>query len=102
MRYMLLFFADESAWMTLSEDERAAAIARIGEWYSYQARAARIVEGRRLRGRGEATTVRLGPAGRRGKPLVTDGPYAETKEALGSYVIIEAPDRETALAVAAS
>ncbi|HEU0027094.1 MAG TPA: YciI family protein [Ktedonobacterales bacterium] len=99
---MLLFFADEDVWMALPEGERATAIARIGEWYGQQARAGRIVEGRRLTGLREATTVRLGPAGRSGKPLITDGPFAETKEALGSYAVIEAPDRETALAVAAS
>ncbi len=99
---MMLFFADENAWLALSEDDRAAAITAIGEWYSQHARSGRIVEGRRLRGRSEATTVRLGPAGRSGKPLVTDGPFAETKEALGSYAIIEAPDRETALAIAAT
>jgi hypothetical protein len=102
MRYMLLFLADEDAWMALPEDERAAAISRIGEWYGQQARAGRIVEGRRLKGRREATTVRLGRVGRSGKPLVTDGPFAETKEALGSYAIIEAHNRETALAIAAS
>jgi hypothetical protein len=99
---MLLFFADEDAWMALPEEERAAAIARIGDWYSEHARAGRIVEGWRLAGRGQASTVRLGRAGRSGKPFITDGPFAETKEALGSYAIIEAPDRETALAIAAS
>ena len=59
--------------MALPEDERAAAIARIGEWYSEHARAGRIVEGRRLTGRGKASTVRLGRAGRSGKPFITDG-----------------------------
>lgn len=99
---MLLFFADESAWLALPEDERAAAIVGIGEWYGQLARAGTIIEGRRLTGRREAVTVRLGPAGRGAKPLITDGPFAETKEALGSYAIIEVPSREAALAIAAS
>lgn len=102
MRYMLLFFADEEAWMALTEEERTAAIARIGAWYGEQARAGHIVEGCRLNGRATAKTVRLGSAGRSAKPLITDGPYAETKEALGSYAIIAAPDMNAALAIAGS
>lgn len=102
MKYMLLYFGDEDAWMALPEEERAAAIARIGEWYGQHARAGHIIEGRRLRGRRDAMTVRLGPAGRSAKPLVTDGPFAETKETLGSYAIIEAPDRAAAVAIAES
>lgn len=102
MRYMLLFFADDEAWMALAEEERAAAIGRIGAWVGDHARAGRLIEGRRLYGRSGAKTVRLGPAGRSGKPLVTDGPFAETKEALGSYAIVEAPDMEAALAIAAT
>lgn len=102
MRYMLLFYANETEWMALPERERSAAIARIGAWYAEQARAGRIVEGRRLAGRDQAVTVRLGPAARPGKPLVTDGPYAETREALGSYAIIEAQSRDAALTIAAT
>ncbi len=102
MRYMLLFFADEDEWMALPEDERNAAIGRIGAWYGEQAQAGRIVEGHRLAGRRTAKHVRLGRAGRRGRPLVTDGPFAETKEALGSYAIVEVPDEAAALALAES
>jgi hypothetical protein len=102
MRYMLMFFADESAWTALPEEERAAAIARIGAWYGQQAQAGRIVEGCRLGGKGTATTIQLGPAGRTQKPLVVDGPFLETKEAIGSYAIVEVPDLDAAIAVAVS
>lgn len=102
MRYMLLFFADEDEWMALLEDERNAAIGRIGAWYGEQAQAGRIVTGHRLAGRRTAKHVRLGRAGRGGRPLVTDGPFAETKEALGSYAIVEVPDEAAALALAES
>ncbi len=88
--------------MSLPEAERTAAIARIGEWYGQHARAGRIIEGRRLSGRRKTTTVRRGSVGRSGKPLVTDGPYAETKETFGVYANIEAPDREAAVAIAAT
>ena len=102
MRFMLMFFADEEEWMALAEDARAAAIERIGTWYGEQARAGCIVEGRRLAGKRTASNVRLGPSGRSGKPIVIDGPFVETKEALGSYAVVEVPDREAALAVASS
>jgi len=102
MRFMLMFFADEEEWMALAEDARAAAIERIGAWYGEQGRAGRIVEGHRLAGKRTATSVRLGFAGRSGKPIVIDGPFVETKEALGSYAIIEVPDREAALTMASS
>jgi hypothetical protein len=102
MRYMLLFFADEEAWMALAKEERAAAITRISTWYGEQARMGHIIEGGRLAGRVTAKTVRLGSAGHSAKPLITDGPYAETKEALGSYAIVDAPDMDAALAIAAT
>jgi hypothetical protein len=88
--------------MSMPEDERAAAIQRIGAWYGTQAGAGRIVEGRRLAGRDSARTVRLGQAGRSGTPAHTDGPFAETNEAIGSYAIVEAPTMEEAVAVAES
>ena len=102
MRYMLMFFADEGAWTALPEEERAAAIGRIGAWYGQQAQAGRIVEGRRLSGKSTAITIRPGPAGRGQKPVVVDGPFLETKEAIGSYAIIDVADRDAAIAVAAS
>jgi len=55
-----------------------------------------------LGGKATATSVRLGPAGRSGKLLVTDGPFIETKEAIGSYAIVAVPDRAAAIAVAES
>lgn len=105
MRWMLLFYADEDEWLALPDDERTTAISQIGAWFAEHAQAGRIVEGHRLAGKREAATVRLGPAGGRGrgkKPVVMDGPFAETKEALGSYAIVDVPDRAAALAIAES
>jgi hypothetical protein len=106
MRWMLLFYADEDEWLALPEDERTAAIGQIGAWFAQHAQAGRIVDGHRLAGKREATTVRHGPAGgsgrRKKKPLVMDGPFAETKEALGSYAIVDVPDHAAALAIAES
>lgn len=102
MRYMLTFFADDAAWMALDEAERDAAITRIGSWYAEHARAGRILAGHRLAPKATARTVRLGPAGRSGAPLVTDGPFIETKEVIGSYAIVEVAGPDEALAVAQS
>lgn len=102
MRYLLLFVADEEAWEALPAEERADAIARIGAWYGELAQAGKIVEGRRLRERRTARTVRLGPAGRSGRPVVVDGPFAETKEAIGSYAIVEVSGADEALDIARS
>lgn len=102
MKYMLLFAADEDEWMEMDPGEREAAIGRIGQWFGEQARSGRIVEGRRLQGRASARTVRLGPAGRSSKAAVTDGPFVEAKEAIGSYAIVEAADLDEAVTVAES
>jgi hypothetical protein len=102
VKYMLLFAANEDEWTSMPPNERGEAIAGIGRWFGEHARAGRIVEGRRLQGRAAARTVRLGPAGRSGKPAVVDGPFVEAKEAIGSYAIIEVDGMEEALAVAES
>jgi len=57
VRYLLMFYADEDAWMALAEDERNAAIGRIGRWFGEEAAAGRIVEGKRLAGGKRATTT---------------------------------------------
>jgi hypothetical protein len=102
MKYMLLFFADEDAWVELSEEARAAAIGQIGVWYGQHAQAGRIIEGRRLGGRSSATTVRLGAAGRSAEPTIIDGPFIEAKEVIGSYAVVEASDLDEALSMAKS
>lgn len=102
MRYMLFFFADEDAWMALSAEEREAAIARIGAWYAEHAQAGRIVEGRRLRGRADAITVRLGPAGRSQPPEIVSRPFSPTSESIGSYAILDVASADEAIAVASA
>lgn len=102
MRYLLMFYADEDEWMALPETDRNDAIARIGRWFGGLAAAGTIVEGKRLAGgkRG-TTTVRLGRIQRSGDaPIVTDGPFVEAKESIGSYAVVDAKDREAAIAIA--
>ena len=97
MQYMLLIYANEAEMASLSESvhsERTAAYMAYGQAL---AQAGAMVSANRLRPASTATTVRS-PGG---KTQVLDGPYAETKEQLAGYFLIEAPDLDSALAWAA-
>ncbi|HEY6204141.1 MAG TPA: YciI family protein [Candidatus Limnocylindria bacterium] len=98
MRYLLTFYAVEDEWMALPEVERRAGIAEIGQWFAEHARSGKIVEGRRL-GRG-AKTVRLGRVRKKDLPLVTDGPFIEAKESVGSYAVVDVESEDEAIAIA--
>jgi hypothetical protein len=93
MKYLLLVYADESALQGLSKEE----VAKMEAPYAAYAEAARkagvLVGGERLRPTSDATTVRVAD----GKSQVLNGPYAETKEQLGGYYMIEAADLDAAL-----
>ena len=96
MQYMCLIYDDENTWQNMPEDERNAAHAEYGTFT--QARPARgpHVAGDALQPISTATSIRV----RNGETLVTDGPFAETKEQLGGYYLIEAKDVDEALKVA--
>ncbi|HEV8470153.1 MAG TPA: YciI family protein [Candidatus Limnocylindria bacterium] len=98
MRYILTFYAIEAEWMALPEAERDAGIREIGTWFAEQSRAGKIVEGRRL-GRG-TKTVRLGRVRKKDLPMVSDGPFIEAKETVGSYAIVDVAGEDQALAIA--
>lgn len=94
---MALIYSDEDVWDTLSENERRDVYTRYTA-FAEQARAAGvIVGGNELVPSRDATTVRV----RGGETLVTDGPYAEVKEALGGYFLLEVDSIEDALEWAA-
>ncbi|BAL91252.1 hypothetical protein AMIS_60320 [Actinoplanes missouriensis 431] len=95
-KYMLLIYGNEQEWasMTPEEGERleaghAAFAAAIGE--------AAVLSSHPLEPTATATTLR-GDSG--GRPTITDGPFLETKEALGGYYVIEASDLDQAIAMA--
>ena len=98
MRYLLTFYAVEDEWMALPEAEREAGVAAIGRWFAEHAQAGKIIEGRRL-GRG-AKTVRLGRVRKKDLPMVSDGPYIEAKESVGSYAVVDVKDEDEAVAIA--
>ena len=98
MRYMLTFYAAEAEWMALPTAERDAGIAEIGRWFAEHSKAAKIVEGHRL-GRG-TKTVRLGRVRKKDLPMVSDGPFVEAKESVGSYAIVDVTDEAEAIEIA--
>jgi hypothetical protein len=97
MQYMLLIYDDPQVWGTLSETDRARLMAEYAS-FSQQIRSARqYVTGAQLRPVSAATSVRV----RDGQRLLTDGPFAETREQLGGYYLVEAKDLDEALGIAA-
>lgn len=93
MQYLALIHADESDWGDLSEAERTAIYKRYMDF----SQRPEVVDGAELQATSSATTVRR----RNGDTMVTDGPYAEVKEALGGFFVIEADSIDAACKVAA-
>ncbi len=93
MKYLLLTYVNENGWskMTKAEQEQgAAAYMAYGEALK---KAGAIVGSNRLQPTSTATTVRIA----NGKSQVLDGPYVDTKEQLGGYFLIDAPDLDSAI-----
>lgn len=97
MQYMLMIYGNEAAMQSASAEQSGQVLAAYGAYTEALKQAGALVAGDRLRPTSSATTVRLAD----GKTQVLNGPYAETKEQLGGYYVIEAPDLDAALAWAA-
>jgi hypothetical protein len=93
MEYMILIYGDESAWTNASQAQLKAMYAEYGAYTQELMKAGVMRAGSELKPVATATTVRL----RGGKVLSTDGPFAETKEQLGGYYLIEVPDLDAAV-----
>jgi hypothetical protein len=97
MRYMLLINSEESREENMTEQDGAKLMAAYGKFTSDLQEAGALVGSDRLQPTTTATTVRV----RNGQTLTTDGPFAETKEQLGGYYLINAKDLDDALQWAA-
>ncbi|HEV3303392.1 MAG TPA: YciI family protein [Planctomycetaceae bacterium] len=93
MKYMLLIYSDEQAW---TDDEREHCFAESTQLTHDLNTAGQYLGASPLHPVSTATSVRV----RNGKRLVTDGPFAETREQLGGYFLIEAPDLDAAIGIA--
>jgi hypothetical protein len=94
MRYMLLIYLNPTTWDPAAADEMHAEYAAFTQSILDSGE---MVGGDQLAGVDLATSVRL----RDGRTDVTDGPFAETKEVLGGYYIVDVPDLDRATALAA-
>jgi len=96
MQYLLMIYNSESGWDKLSEAEQQKMKNGFGQLRDDLTPAGKFVGGNQLQPVATATTVRFNS----GKKAVTDGPFAETKEQLGGYFLVEAKDLDEALSIA--
>jgi hypothetical protein len=97
MQYMLLLYSAEDAGPQPGSPEHAA---HMQEWFAYSEaleKAGALISGEPLQGSETATTVRI----RNGDTVLTDGPFAETKEVLGGFYMIDVGDLDAAIGWAA-
>ncbi len=92
VEYLLLIYDNEKRW------SKGYDKSELGEYQAFGKEFAKAIKGgNALQPTSTAVTVRV----RNGKPVTTDGPFAETKEQLGGYYLVEAGDRDGAVAIAA-
>ena len=94
MKYMLLIYGDEQS---LSQSEREACYNESAQLCQELHSRGQFVSASPLQSVASATSVRV----REGKPVLTDGPFAETREQLGGYFMVEAKDLNDAINIAA-
>ena len=97
MKYMLLIYSNEAAAQAASKAQTDQMIAAYGAYTEAVTKAGILAGSNRLQRSTAASTVRVA----NGKTQVLDGPYAETKEQLAGYYMIEVPDLDAALSWAA-
>jgi hypothetical protein len=93
VQYALLIYGEERVWEARSEDEQNALHADYGTLTSDLRSQGKLVGGEELQPSTTATSVQV----RNGNTVVTDGPFAETKETLGGFYLIEADSLDEAL-----
>jgi len=96
MRYLLMICTDESVIGGLSAEEGSAMLADYAAFGEEMGRRGLLQGGERLRPTADATTVQV----RDGEVLVADGPFAETKEQVGGYYLVDCADLDEAIGVA--
>ncbi len=101
MKYAMLIYGDDSAWVDLSDEDKAELRAQeMPRWlalFDELQKSDPSLAGYELDGRLTAKVVRV----RNGERIVTDGPFAETKEVVGGVFVVELPDLDEAIRLAA-
>lgn len=96
MQFLLMCCSESARWGALAEDERAQIMREYELWVREHVASGHYVTGGKLDESHTATTVRE----HNGKAQITDGPFAETREQIGGYHLIECRDRDEAIAIA--
>ena len=96
MQYLLMCCFEEAKWEKLLESERSRIMSAYGALVGELRESGQLLGGAKLAPCASAVSVRE----RNGRPVITDGPFAETKEQLGGYHLVECRDREEAVAIA--
>jgi hypothetical protein len=97
MRYALLICTNEKDYEDMGPEEGAALMAAYSRWSDEMNDRGILQTGERLRPTTDATTVRL----RDGETLTSDGPFAETKEQVGGFFLVDCKDLDEAIEIAA-
>jgi len=97
MQYLLLIYRNDAEYVKMDPAERKQMSAEYGAFTQSIIQSGHFKAGDGLQPTTTATTVRV----RDGKTLTTDGPFAETREQLGGYYLVEAKDLNEAIALAA-
>lgn len=97
MQYLLMIYSQEGTWIQMTDAQQKEGMAAFMAYTEALRKAGALVGSNRLRDTTDATTVSVA----NGKTQVTDGPFADTKEQLGGYYLIEAKDLDDAISWAA-
>ena len=93
MQYLLTLYSEEAGWSRMPRSAQEQAVAAYGAYTEALKKAGVYVGSNRLQSVSTATTVRVAD----GKSQVLNGPYAESREQLGGYYLIDVPDLDAAL-----
>jgi len=93
MQYLLMLYADEAGWKNMPPEQQQQGVAAYRAYSQALSSAGILLSSNRLRPADTATTLRT----TNGKMQVLDGPFVDSKEALGGYFLIDVPDLDAAL-----
>ena len=97
MKYLCLGYHEDATWRAMSDEQRQSLVAENSAYQDLLKRNGHYLDGSALQECRTAATLRFDQGG---KVSVTDGPFAETREQLGGYYLIEAPNLDEAMSIA--
>jgi hypothetical protein len=97
MQYLLMLYVNEGGFSKLSKAEQEEGVAAYSAYMEALSKSGNLLGSNRLQSSSRATTVRV----QNSKPQVLDGPYADSKEQVGGYFLVDVPDLDAAISWAA-